>query len=100
MRVGFNVLFFGRLLGLVSVVLEPDFNLGRREIETVGKVFTFLGAQILLQLESLLELVNLGLREENAALSFRLVGILRQRTDVERTRVVVVIGRRVVTAAA
>ena len=36
MRIGLDVLFLGRLLGLVSMILEPDFNLGRREIEAVG----------------------------------------------------------------
>ena len=83
MRIGLDVLLLGRLLGLVSVVLEPDFNLGGREVEAVGEHFSFLGTQVLLELETLLELVNLCLGEEDTAFSFRLVWVLGKRTDVE-----------------
>ena len=42
------VLFLARLLGLVAVILEPDFDLCGRQIESIGQMFALLRTQILL----------------------------------------------------
>ena len=82
-RVGKKVFIHTSFFGLVAMVLKPNFHLCRRQIEQIGHVLSLLCAQILLQLEPLLQLVDLGLREENSPLSLRLIRILGQRAHVK-----------------
>ena len=49
------------LLGLVAMILKPYLHLCGRQVEQTGDVLALLGAQVLLVLEALLELVHLRL---------------------------------------
>ena len=63
-----SVLLFAGLLRLVAVILEPDLDLGWRQVEPVRQMLPLLGTQVLLELEALLQLVHLRLREQDASL--------------------------------
>lgn len=50
-------------LVLVPPILEPYLHLGRRHLQTLRHLLAFRRRQVLLQLEALLQLVDLGLGE-------------------------------------
>lgn len=52
-------------LALVSPVLEPDLDLGGRQFEDVGQLLAFGRREVALLLKPSLQLVDLGLREED-----------------------------------
>ncbi|RNA21990.1 hypothetical protein BpHYR1_007492, partial [Brachionus plicatilis] len=78
--------FLGRLFGLVSMILEPNFDLSGRQIESRRQMLSLLRTQILLHLEPLLQLVHLSLREQHSPLPLRLIRILGQLAGVARVR--------------
>ena len=64
-------LIFHGLLGLVAMILEPDFHLGRRQAQTVGEHLALRRAQVPRLAETLLQFVHLCLCKQNATLSLR-----------------------------
>ena len=61
--------FLDGLLGLVAMILEPNFDLCRWQAESTGQELAFGRAQIARFIEPLLQLVHLRLREQDAPLS-------------------------------
>jgi hypothetical protein len=56
--------------GLVAVILEPDLDLRRGQVDEVGQMLTFGGRQVALLAESTLQFVSLSFGEEDASLAF------------------------------
>lgn len=62
-------------LRFVPMVLEPDFDLRRRQIDHAGQMFPFRGRQVPGLLEPSLQLVSLRFVEQNPALALLLPGL-------------------------
>lgn len=56
--------------GLVAVILEPDLDLRRGQVDEVGQMLPFGGRQVALLAESTLQFVSLSFGEEDASLAF------------------------------
>lgn len=56
--------------GLVAVILEPDLDLRRGQVDDVGQMLPFGGRQVALLAESTLQFVSLSFGEEDASLAF------------------------------
>ena len=77
------------------MILEPDFDLGRRQIDEIRQLFSFRRRQILLLLKPALQLVDLRLRKQDPPLASR-----RSRCHAAHTtQGVMVVGEWVVMTA-
>jgi hypothetical protein len=85
--------------GLVAVILEPDLDLRRGQVDEVGQMLPFGGRQVALLAESTLQFVSLSFGEEDASLAFLITQALLLLMLLLLVVVVVVAIGRVVGSA-
>lgn len=74
----------GRAFRLVPVILEPYLHLGGRQPDYRGQVLAFRGAEVALLTEPALELVGLGLGEQDPSLALLVLRLVRVGTVLAR----------------